>query len=111
MRIDAYHGVVRLATAGRVEVGKTGHVSAKVRVRELVVEGTVRGEVVAVERVEVGATGKVFADLSTPSLSVATGAVLVGRVEVGPGAVPPPSGGGAESKRENGSTGREPPSP
>jgi cytoskeletal protein CcmA (bactofilin family)/DNA-directed RNA polymerase subunit RPC12/RpoP len=91
MRIDAYHGVVRLATAGRIEVGKTGHVSAKVRARELVVFGTVRGEVVALDRVEVAATGKVFADVSTPRLSIEPGAVLVGRVEVGPRAGPAPA--------------------
>jgi cytoskeletal protein CcmA (bactofilin family)/DNA-directed RNA polymerase subunit RPC12/RpoP len=101
IRIDAYHGVVRLATAGRIEVGKSGHVSAKVRARELVVKGTVKGEVVALDRVEVGATGKVFADLSAPRLSVEAGAVLVGRVEVGPrpGTVEEPE---PEKEREEG---------
>ena len=87
MRIDAYYGVVRLATCGRVEVGKRGHVAARVRVNELVVQGTVHGEVVALERVEVGPKGKVFGDLRTPRLEVAAGGVVVGRLEVGPHAL------------------------
>jgi cytoskeletal protein CcmA (bactofilin family) len=94
LRIDAYLGVMRLATVGRVDVTKRGHVSAKVRVNEMVVAGTVKGEVTAVERMEIQASARVFADLRTPRLQVEPGAVLVGRLDVGEGALPARRGSG-----------------
>jgi len=93
LRIDAYLGVMRLATVGRVEVTKRGHVSAKVRVNEIVVAGTVRGEVTAVERIEILEGARVFANVRTPRLQVEPGAVLVGRLEVGADAPARPSEG------------------
>ena len=39
IKIKSYHAVVRLATAGRVEVGKKAQVVAKLRVNELIVHG------------------------------------------------------------------------
>lgn len=85
LRIKAYHAVVRLATAGRVEVLKNVQVVAEVRVNELVVDGTVKGDVTATDRIEVTRRGTILGDVTCRRLSVEPGARLEGHFEVGPG--------------------------
>ncbi len=82
--IKAYHAVVRLATAGRVEVAGRAHLIAEIRVNELVVEGAVKGNVVALDRVAIGRKGTLLGNVSSKSLAVEPGATLVGRVRVSP---------------------------
>ncbi|MGQ0612826.1 MAG: polymer-forming cytoskeletal protein [Planctomycetaceae bacterium] len=99
LTIKSFHAVVRLATAGLLEVARNAHVVAEVRVHDLVVEGTVRGDVTATDRVEVGKKGSIVGDVVCRRLKVEPGALLQGRYEVGEGAgggeraggVPPPS--------------------
>lgn len=86
--IKAYHAVVRLATAGRVEIAKRAQVIAKVRVDELVVKGEVRGDIVALDRVEVTKHGRIEGDVSSRRLSVQPGACLTGFYRIDPGFVP-----------------------
>ena len=67
---------------GTLEVGPEADVHAKVEVDVLVVEGLVEGEVLARERVEVRATGRITAAVRTPSLVLEEGGSLEGRVEM-----------------------------
>ncbi|MHC4930932.1 MAG: bactofilin family protein [Planctomycetota bacterium] len=90
LKIKAYHAVVRLATAGKVEVAKNAQVVAEVRVNELVVNGTVKGDVTAMERVQVGKKGRIYGDVACRSLSVQVGACLEGHFRVDPDASPVP---------------------
>jgi cytoskeletal protein CcmA (bactofilin family) len=82
-----------LIVSGRVEgsIDMDGHrltvrqgadVKATLHARDLVVGGLVEGTLQAVERVELLATGEVAGDITTPSLQIADGAVLHGRVEM-----------------------------
>jgi cytoskeletal protein CcmA (bactofilin family) len=64
---------------GDLVVGERGQVEAEVHVGRIFVSGTVRGSVKARGRIEITATGRVFADLQTPSLVVEDGAVVHGR--------------------------------
>jgi cytoskeletal protein CcmA (bactofilin family) len=64
---------------GDLVVGERGQVEAEVQVGRIFVSGTVRGSVKAKDRIEITATGRVFADLETPSLVVEDGAVVHGR--------------------------------
>ena len=73
-----------------VEVAKKGVIISEVRVRSLVVKGEVKGPIRAREDVRILKTGKVYGNLAAQALSVEEGAILVGRVEVGPGR---PTGG------------------
>ncbi len=99
LTIKSYHAVVRLATAGLLEVSRNAQVVAEVRVHDLVVEGTVKGDVTATDRVEVGKKGSIVGDVICRRLKVEPGAQLRGRYEVGAeaegggagGEVPPPS--------------------
>jgi len=91
LKIKSYHAVTRLATAGRVEILRKGHVVAQVRVNELVIEGKVRGDVMALGRVSVGKKGSVVGDVCCRSLRVQIGAQLEGHFRVDPGFMPEPA--------------------
>lgn len=73
-----------------VEVAKKGVIISEVRVRSLVVRGEVKGPIRAREDVTIHKTGKVYGNVAAQALTVEEGAILVGRVEVGPGR---PTGG------------------
>ena len=88
--IKSYHAVVRIATAGKVQVAKNATVVATgVRVRELEVKGTVKGDVIATERVSLTKKARIDGDVSCRCLSVQLGAQLVGYYTVTPDYVPP----------------------
>lgn len=75
------HGEV--VADGTLEVGPEADVHARIEVDVLVVEGLVEGEVVARERVQVLATGRITAAVRTPRLVVAEGGRIEGRLEMG----------------------------
>jgi DNA-directed RNA polymerase subunit RPC12/RpoP len=91
LEIKTYHAVLRIATAGRVEVQKKGTLVADVRVNELAVEGNLKGNVVALDRVAVGKKATIDGDVSCRTLTVEPGAKLNGNFRVDPGFVPPPA--------------------
>jgi cytoskeletal protein CcmA (bactofilin family) len=66
----------------RLTVSQGADVKATLHARDIVVGGLVEGALLAVERVELLATGEVHGDVTTPSLRIADGAVLKGRVEM-----------------------------
>jgi cytoskeletal protein CcmA (bactofilin family) len=66
-------------TEGELIVGEGGEVEGELRVGQVVVSGIVRGSIQASRRVQITATGKVFADVDTPSLIVEDGACFEGR--------------------------------
>ena len=57
-------------------VGERGKVEADVKVGELVINGEIRGTLLASERIEVHNKGRVFGTLITPTLVVEEGAYL-----------------------------------
>jgi cytoskeletal protein CcmA (bactofilin family) len=65
-------GVVRVAAQGRVE----GTVAGRV----VVVAGTVRGDIAAVETVELESSAKVSGDITAPRIRIADGASFDGQV-------------------------------
>lgn len=90
VEIRAYHAVTRVATAGRVDVQKKGTLVADVRVNELSVEGKLKGNVVALDRVLVGKKASLEGDVCCRKLSVQPGARLQGHFRVDPGFAPAP---------------------
>lgn len=90
LKIKAYHAVVKLATAGRVEVAKRAQVVAKVRVHELIVKGEIKGDVIAVDRIEIAKQGSILGDVSCKRLEVQPGAKLSGFFRVEPDFEPQP---------------------
>jgi cytoskeletal protein CcmA (bactofilin family) len=63
---------------GDLIVGEAGEVDGEVRAGQVFVSGTVRGTIRALRRVQIAASGKVFAEIDTPSLVIEDGATFEG---------------------------------
>jgi cytoskeletal protein CcmA (bactofilin family) len=74
-------GSVRLAGA-RMLITPDGNVSGNIEAREVVVRGKLKGNVVAGERILVGATGVWEGDSVSPRLVIEDGAVVNGKLEI-----------------------------
>jgi cytoskeletal protein CcmA (bactofilin family) len=86
-----------VTTKGKVHVGKTGQLNAEVNGGAVTVEGRVKGNVTATDRVTLEATSQVSGDLTATKLVVHEGASFIGKVNVGPEAVK-----GAVADKSNG---------
>jgi len=60
-------------------VGETGQVEAEVQVGVAIVSGQITGNIIALERVELRGTARIFGDIVTPVLVLEEGVVLDGR--------------------------------
>jgi cytoskeletal protein CcmA (bactofilin family) len=95
-------GKIRLATS-RVTVGPNGRVQADIEAREIVIEGSVQGNLKAGERVRLGASSRMQGSLVTPRIAIEDGARLRARVEmVRPGDTRSSSSANAGSPAEPG---------
>ncbi|MGB8542307.1 MAG: polymer-forming cytoskeletal protein [Candidatus Acidiferrales bacterium] len=74
-------GKVRLPNA-RVTVGPNGRVQADIEAREIIIEGTVLGNLKAGERLHLGAASRVQGSFLTPRFAIEDGARLRGKVEM-----------------------------
>lgn len=72
---------------GELVIGDRGEVEGEVKARRVYVSGTVRGTLRGTERVEISSTGRVLADLFTPTLKIEEGAVLEGHCSMKPQAL------------------------
>jgi cytoskeletal protein CcmA (bactofilin family) len=66
----------------KVAVGPNGKVQANIEAREIVIEGTVKGDLTASEGVQLGGSSHVQGSLSTPRIAINDGARLRGKVEM-----------------------------
>jgi len=88
--LGRFEGEITLT--GTVRVGPDAEVDANMSATAIVIGGVVRGNLSAVTRVEVLATGTLTGTLRSGSLSAAEGASVKGEVWVEPPARPAPSG-------------------
>jgi cytoskeletal protein CcmA (bactofilin family) len=65
-----------------VTIGQNGSVTGEIHSKSVVVGGQVRGNITAVEKVEVAATGHVLGDVRAPRVVVADGAKFKGRIDM-----------------------------
>lgn len=68
-----------LHSDGNVTVGATGELNANVKARELVVEGTINGNVTAEEKLVIKSSGKVVGETKTNAFVVDEGGVFLGK--------------------------------
>ena len=81
MRVDG-HINGRVSTTGQLIVGETGMLDASIKVGTLSVSGTIKGTIVANEKVEIHKTGKVYGDIFTPILNIEEGAIFEGKCQM-----------------------------
>jgi cytoskeletal protein CcmA (bactofilin family) len=72
------------APAHRVTVGLSAQLTGDVTAREVVVYGTVHGNVAATERIEILHQGKVMGDILSPRLLIEDGAYIQGSIDTAP---------------------------
>ena len=69
----------KIASSGSLVVGESGEVDAEVQVAHIFVTGILRGTVTAGARLQIAPGGRVYADITTPSLVIEDGATFEGR--------------------------------
>ncbi len=65
-------------------VGPNGEVKGEISAKQCTIVGTVKGNVTALERIEVADTGRVEGDLSSPRLLIQEGAQVNGSISMRP---------------------------
>ncbi len=84
MYIDGdVQGKVRIGS-GSLTVGANGKVQADIEAREIIVNGSVLGNLKAADRVQLGPSGSVQGSVITPRIGIDDGARLRGNVETAP---------------------------
>ncbi|MGA8222762.1 MAG: polymer-forming cytoskeletal protein [Candidatus Acidiferrales bacterium] len=74
-------GSIRLGQS-KVTVGPHGHVQADIDAREILIEGTVHGNLKASESIHLGPGSRVQGSMLTPRVAIEDGARLRGKVEM-----------------------------
>ncbi len=83
--LGAFEGTIR--SDAEVAIGAGANVSASVEATSILIEGTVQGNMIARERLQLGSRAVLNGDVIAGALAVAEGASFNGRCTVGPGAV------------------------
>jgi cytoskeletal protein CcmA (bactofilin family) len=73
---------------GPATLAPGGRWQGTIRATDIVVAGTVQGDVIAKQRVEISGTARITGALSGNSIAVAEGAVIEGEIKVTSGATP-----------------------
>ena len=97
----SFDGVVRIDghfcgdahAEGTLVVGESGVVEATLSVGSVIVHGTVSGDIVARDRVEISATGSLSGTVRTRHLVVEDGARVSAKIEMGTSVSPPAEAG------------------
>jgi cytoskeletal protein CcmA (bactofilin family) len=78
MRVDGQLSGRISSTSGTLVIGTNGRVDANIEVAVATVHGTVNGDIVATQRLELGRSAKVSGNIQTPSLMIEQGAIFEG---------------------------------
>ena len=68
---------------GILIIGETAVIKGKLGVNVLTLNGLIEGEVTAEERVEIHAKGKLYGNISTPTLVIQDGGIFEGNCKMG----------------------------
>jgi cytoskeletal protein CcmA (bactofilin family) len=78
MRVDGHLSGRVMSTSGTLIVGANGKVDANIEVAVAVIHGTINGDIIATQRLELGRAAKVNGNIQTPSLIIEQGAMFEG---------------------------------
>lgn len=78
LRIDGHLTGRVMSESGTLIVGTTGRVDANILVAAAVVNGTVNGDIIATEKLELGRTARVVGNVQAPRLIIEDGALIEG---------------------------------
>lgn len=87
LRVDGqFEG--EITSKGTLYIGKSGVVKANIKVKNIIVEGRVEGNVEAEEKIDLRATAVVLGDIKSHKLVISEGVVFVGHCDVNPNKEP-----------------------
>jgi cytoskeletal protein CcmA (bactofilin family) len=78
MTIDSHMSGRVNSSSGTLIVGANGKVDANIEVAVAIIHGTINGDIIATQRLELGRAAKVNGNIQTPSLVIEQGAVFEG---------------------------------
>ena len=78
MRVDGHLSGRICSTSGTLIVGANGKVDANIEVAIAIVHGTVNGDIIATQRLELGRAAKLNGNIQTASLVIEPGALFEG---------------------------------
>jgi cytoskeletal protein CcmA (bactofilin family) len=78
LRVDGHLSGRVASEGGTLIVGNNGQVDANVEVAVAIIQGSVNGDIIASQRLELGRAAKVNGNVQTPSLVIEQGAVFEG---------------------------------
>ena len=78
LRIDGHLTGRVTSENGTLIIGSTGKVDANIAVAAAIVSGTVNGDIIATEKLELGRTARVVGNIQTPRLVIDDGAIFEG---------------------------------
>jgi cytoskeletal protein CcmA (bactofilin family) len=78
MRVDGHLSGRVSSSSGTLIVGANGKVDANIEVAVAIIHGTINGDIIATQRLELGRAAKVNGNIQTPSLVIEQGAVFEG---------------------------------
>ena len=78
MRVDGHFSGRVSSSSGTLIVGANGKVDANIEVAVAVIHGTINGDIIATQRLELGRAAKVNGNIQTPSLIIEQGAIFEG---------------------------------
>ena len=79
LRVDAYMAGTIHSDDGKLILHAGGTIDGDIFVREAIINGTVRGDIHGMERVELGSSARVVGDIETSQLQIKPGATFQGR--------------------------------
>ena len=77
-----------LHCGGDAVIGKSANIKGNLAVNSVTIEGTIHGNVVAKDRIEMKSSARVTGDIKAKRLSVEDGVTFIGRSEVNPSGSP-----------------------
>jgi cytoskeletal protein CcmA (bactofilin family) len=78
LRVDGHLSGRVSSTSGTLIVGSNGKVDANIEVAVALIQGTINGDIITTQRLELGRAAKVNGNVQTPSLVIEQGAVFEG---------------------------------
>jgi cytoskeletal protein CcmA (bactofilin family) len=78
MRVDGHLSGRISSSSGTLIVGANGRVDANIEVAVAMIHGTVHGDIIATQRLELGRAAKMNGNIQTPSLMIEQGAIFEG---------------------------------
>ncbi len=83
--LGSFEGSIR--GQGELHIAQGAACNANIEVENIVIDGSAKGEIIARQRLQLGAKASVQGEVTAGALSVTEGATLIGRVAVGVDAV------------------------